>query len=153
MHIVILIIVNSFVFFMQEDQVEIMKVFVSPTSILTLVITLIAMFLSTGKAKDFMKAFRYKTQTNLHELRNSFISIRLVMSTLLLTGAINSLILIMLILYLHESTQYIGMSILKSSATFLYSLVFVFALLPLKYKVKLKIIELEIKLNKNDVVT
>ncbi len=117
-----------------------------PSIVITLAFS-IPLLMASGLLPDFVRGFKIMGQKfntwSLFELKKTEIAIQLMIKLLLFSGLLGGIIGIVSILSNLSDISKIGPNLAVTILTFLYSVLFVFILLPVKAKVKAIIITLD----------
>lgn len=123
--------------------------FIDLPSIILVLAFSIPMLMASGLLKDFMRGFRIMGQKvntwSLFELKKTEIALKLMIKLLILSGLLGSMIGIVGIASNFTDIVKIGPNLAVASLTFLYSVLIVFILLPVKARVKAVIITMDME--------
>lgn len=121
--------------------------FIDLPSIILVMAFSIPMMMASGLFADFIRGFKIMGQKvntwSLFELKKTEIALRLMVRLLLLSGALGSMIGIVAILSSLNNISKIGPNLALTFLTLLYSILFVFILLPVQARVKAIILTLD----------
>ena len=121
--------------------------FIDLPSILIILAFSLPMLMASGLFSDFIRAFKIMGKKinvwSIIELNRTEISLRLAIKLLLFSGLLGSIIGILSILSNTSNMAHIGQNIAVSILSILYSILFVFILLPVQAKVKSMILTMD----------
>ncbi|HYE81959.1 MAG TPA: hypothetical protein VEG39_07320 [Clostridia bacterium] len=121
--------------------------FVDLPSIIVIMTFSIPMLMASGLLTDFIRGFKVMGQKvntwSLLELKKTEVALRLMTKLILLSGSLGSLIGVVSIMSNLSDVSKIGPNLAIALLTLLYSILFIFILLPVQAKVKAIILTMD----------